>query len=258
MLTLNACQSRSTAASSNRTAPVSGTAALISQIRTQLVEIPAGRYQMGSSLGDADDELPVHWVEVPGFRLSRHEITASQFAVFERSTGRASGGGLVSNHDHPALNISWDDAIAFIEWLNQIGSVRYRLPTEAEWEYAARAGTTSRYWWGDEYQADFLNGTGVSGDDRWLETAPVGSFPANGFGLHDMLGNVWEWTLDCYEPTYAGAPADGSATEDQPACGRVLRGGSWSDTPIWLRTATRNWFDRGERFDYVGFRLAAD
>jgi formylglycine-generating enzyme required for sulfatase activity len=232
--------------------------ALLAELRQQMVDIPAGHFEMGNDLGHADDELPVHRVDVRRFQLSRHEVTGRQFAVFARATGRTRGAAAAEESDHPATNISWDDAVAFIAWVNGSGVQQYRLPTEAEWEYAARAGTATRFWWGDEFQAGYVNGAGVSGNDRWAETAPVGSFPANPFGLHDILGNVWEWTADCYTPNYERAQPDGSAARGEQDCGRVLRGGSWSDTPLWLRSATRNWFDRGERFDYVGFRLASD
>ena len=150
------------------------------------------------------------------------------------------------------------DAAAFIDWLHGFGALQYRLPSEAEREYAARCGSASGYWWGEAYEPAFVNGSGLGGADRWAETAPVGSLSPNGYGLYHVLGNVWEWTTDCYFPDYGGAPDDGSARRGEETCGRVLRGGSWSDTPVWLRTSTRNWFDRTERFDYVGFRLAAD
>jgi len=230
--------------------------ALLAGIREQLVRIPAGRFTMGSASGTGEDEHPAREVFVRSFHLARVEVTAAQYAVFADATGRTAAAS--SGESHPAVNVSWDDARAFIEWLNALGGDHYRLPTEAEWEYAARAGTTTTYWWGDTFDAELLNGTGVHGKDRWLETAPVGQFPPNDFGLQDMLGNVWEWTADCYYPNYEGAPTDSSARSGEAACGRVLRGGSWSDRAEWLRLAARNWFDATDRFDYVGLRLAHD
>lgn len=213
---------------------------------------------MGSESGTAEDEMPVREVAVRAFRMSRFEVTAAQYAAFVAATGRVPAAVAPGSELLPAVNVSWDDAQAFIAWLNAWGGERYRLPSEAEWEYAARGGSATAYWWGDAFEPHRLNGTGVHGQDRWMEVAPAGQFAANPFGLHDMLGNVWEWTADCYYPDYEGAPADGSARTDDPACGRVLRGGSWSDTALWLRSATRNWFESGERFDYIGFRLAQD
>ncbi len=231
---------------------------VIAEIRSQMIEIPSGHFRMGSEAGAAEDEMPARDVSVRAFRLSRFEVTAAQYAAFAAATGRMQAVVLPEAASLPAVNVSWDDAQAFIAWLNALSGESFRLPTEAEWEYAARAGSPAAYWWGDAFAADRVNGTGIHGRDRWLEAAPVGQFAANPFELHDMLGNAWEWTADCYFPDYAGAPSDGTARAGEPACGRVLRGGSWSDTAAWLRTATRNWFESGERFDYIGFRLAQD
>ncbi len=232
--------------------------ALLDEIQDEMLAIPAGTFQMGSTSGIGEDEHPAHRVSLRAFHLSRFEITRAQYQVFLRAMGRSAEKGPTDGSDHPAVNVSWDDAQRFISWLNGSSGEGYRLPTEAEWEYAARAGSATEYSWGDLFERDYLNGTGVGGHDQWLETAPVGRFPANAFGLHDMLGNVWEWTADCYHPDYENAPVDGSAHTGEETCGRVLRGGSWSDIPAWLRTATRNWFDRGDHFDYVGLRLARD
>lgn len=222
-----------------------------------MVTIPAGRFLMGNPPGVAEDEHPQHEVAVRSFRLGRFEVTAAHFAKFAEATGHAMA-VQYGEGDYPAINVSWEDAQLFVRWLNGISGEQYRLPTEAEWEYAARAGSTSTYPWGEAFDATLLNGTGRHGRDQWLEVAPTGQFSPSAFGLYDMLGNVWEWTQDCYRPDYSGAPADGSSLEVEPGCGRVLRGGSWSDRAEWLRPATRNWFDAGDRFDYVGFRLAAD
>ncbi len=231
-------------------------AALLDEIRAQMVTIPAGRFRMGSLFAAAEDEQPVHEVALRSFRLARFEVTAAQFAVFAVASGRKAK--LPADPLQPAVNVSWDDAHAFVDWLNGLSGESYRLPTEAEWEYAARAGSTTAYWWGDAFEPERLNGTGMHGRDRWPEIAPVGQFAPNAFGLYDMLGNVWEWTTDCYHSSYEGAPIDGSARSGAAACGRVLRGGSWSDQAEWLRSATRNWFDAADSFDYIGLRLAHD
>lgn len=159
-----------------------------------------------------------------------------------------------------------ENAVAYPEWLSKETGKQYRLPSEAEWEYAARAGTETRYWWGDEIQQDGkvwanCNGCGSEWDNK--KTAPVGSFNANPFGLHDTAGNVWEWVQDCWHDSYEAErrPDDGKAREpDKPAaCGRrVIRGGSWSNVPRNLRSADRDWNIPGLRNYYRGFRLAQD
>jgi formylglycine-generating enzyme required for sulfatase activity len=157
------------------------------------------------------------------------------------------------------INVSWDDARVYAAWLSKQTGKRYRLPTEAEWEYAARAGTATAYWWGDEIRQDSkvwancYEGCGSRWDGKQM--APVGSFRASPFGLYDTAGNVWEWVQDCWHNGYQGAPSDGSAwgAGGRAGCGRrVLRGGSWCIIPAPLRSAYR--------YDYfgLGFRLAQD
>ena len=165
----------------------------------------------------------------------------------------------------PVINVSWDDATAYAAWLSQQTGKKYRLPTEAEWEYAARAGSTTKYPWGDEASRDFANygkdeccGGLAMGKDQWENTAPVGSFSANAFGLHDMHGNVWEWVQDCYHSSYEGAPVDGAAREQCDSSSRVLRGGSWIDYPTGVRSANRVG-NSASITDYsYGFRLTQD
>ena len=155
------------------------------------------------------------------------------------------------------INVSWEDATAYAEWQSAETGERYRLPSEAEWEYAARAGTTTAYSWGAEIGQNRANcnGCGSRWDDE--QTAPAGSFAANAWGLHDMHGNVTEWVEDCWHDSYARAPADGSAWTRGGDCGRrVLRGGSWGNDPRILRSADRDWFVVGFGIATVGFRLA--
>jgi len=235
--------------------PAEGDGRVVAEsMAASMVRIPSGRFVMGSDAGLAEDEHPAHEVEVRAFSLSRYEVTFEQYTAFAAATARPVSAA--AHPGHPAINISWDDAQAFVSWLNALSGAQYRLPSEAEWEYAARAGSRSAYWWGDEFIAQNVNGSGSQ--DGWAETSPVGSFTQNPFGLYDMLGNVWEWTADCYHADYTGASGHSAPRSGPETCGRVLRGGSWSDTAIWLRSATRNWFDRSDRFDYVGFRLAHD
>ena len=171
--------------------------------------------------------------------------------------------------NRPVISVSWDDVQEFIAWLNARTDGGYRLPTESEWEYAARAGSESLYSWGDEIGVNRANCRGCGSEWDNTETAPVGSFPANAWGLHDMHGNVWEWTEDCvnivflYDHNYEGAPDDGSAwlEEGNRTCNvRVIRGGSWGNNPWFLRSANRGRGGRSARYfgDHRGFRLARD
>ena len=162
--------------------------------------------------------------------------------------------------------VSWEDAKAYVAWLSRIAGERYRLPSEAEWEYAARAGTQTAHWWGEEEsgQCARANGAdaskGYSGtidcSDGHSHTAPVGSFRANAWGLHDVLGNVGEWTEGCWNASYRSAPSDGSAWEDWDCNVRVLRGGFWDYEPKYLRSAIRGRSNTGYRFNNSGFRVA--
>jgi formylglycine-generating enzyme required for sulfatase activity len=162
------------------------------------------------------------------------------------------------------INVNWEDAVAYADWLSQQTGNAYRLPSEAEWEYAARAGSTTRYSWGDDsdqYGGGWANCNGCG--SRWdnKQTAPVGSFGANGFGLSDMAGNVWEWIQDCWHESYRNAPLDGSAwlEDDKGDCSaRVIRGGSWGSTLKFLRPAERHWGHPAKRNGTLGFRLAQD
>ncbi len=222
-----------------------------------MVLIPAGAFQMGCSPGDGDcseDEKPPHRVKVKAFRMGQYEVTQAQWrAVMGVNPSRFQG------DDRPVETVSWDDIQTFLQRLNAgHAGPPYRLPSEAEWEYAARAGIQTPYWWGKDLGADHANCYGCGG--RWdkQETAPVGSFPANPFGLHDTAGNVWEWVADCWHETYRGAPADGSAwLNNCPESRRVLRGGSWDYYPRLVRVSTRFRYDIGYRSD-SGLRLAQD
>src|SRR5262249_10151634 len=158
----------------------------------------------------------------------------------------------------PAINVSWDDAKTYVAWLSRTTGRTYRLLSEAYWEYAARAGTTTAYWWGDDITKGgqaMANCRSCGSEWDGERTAPVGSFPANPFGLHDMHGNVWEWVEDCYHENYNQAPTDGSAWTTGNCAGRVVRGGSWVDNPEFLRSAIRGRSTAGNRFNDLGFRV---
>ena len=228
----------------------------------EMVVVPAGRFQMGCVSGRdcRDDERPVHGVEVASFALSKHEITFDEYDTFVQATGhrRPSDRGW-GRGGRPVINVFWEDAEAYAAWLSRETGEEYRLPSESEWEYAARAGTTTRYSWGQGVGRNRANcdGCGSWWDDE--RTAPTGSFVANGWGLHDMHGNVWEWVADCWHENYERAPRDGSAWTSGGDCGRrVLRGGAWIDSPTSLRSADRLRTPRGgpRILDFIGFRVA--
>jgi formylglycine-generating enzyme required for sulfatase activity len=295
-----------------------GTAFRDCQDCPEMVVLPAGSFTMGSSaeekswaashgstMGSVADEAPQHQVSLPSFALGKYDVTRGEYATFARETEYPAGDGCGSgraifkwekdpkvtwenpgyaqtNRD-PIVCVSWQDARAYIAWLNRkahrggaaSANGPYRLPSEAEWEYAARAGTTTKFYWGDDDAAAPVhawfnansgceNVTGLFCDHG--QTHRVGAKPPNAFGLYDMAGNVWQWTEDCYDNSYAGIPADGRANEapssDPKAkdgrgnCLRVDRGSSWM-FPAWLlRSATRERNPADYRNDIMGFRIA--
>jgi formylglycine-generating enzyme required for sulfatase activity len=156
----------------------------------------------------------------------------------------------------PVIHVTWDDAQAYVAWFSRMTGAPYRLLTEAEWEYAARAGSPSAYIWGDEIGKGNANCKGCG--SRWdgNQTSPVGSFAANAFGLYDMAGDVWQWVQDCYHPDFDGAPTDGSAWVVGDCNGRVARGGSWDDFATYLRSAARVRVTFDDRNGDLGFRIA--
>ena len=225
----------------------------------EMVVIPGGRFLMGcvSDRDCADNEKPVHEVTIGAFALSKYEVTFEEYDRFTAATGRErvndEGWG---RGRRPVINISWEDAAAYTLWLSAQTGMNYRLPSEAEWEYAARAGSEEKYSWGNEIGHDRANcaGCGSLWDNE--KTAPVGSFSANGWGLHDMHGNVWEWVQDCYNDNYRGAPADGSAWASGDCSFRIRRGGSWLNSPKILHLSKRSKVRLKDRNYVVGFRIA--
>ena len=225
----------------------------------EMVWIPAGTFRMGDIQGGGDDdEQPVHSVSVKKFAMGRYEVTFAEYDKFAQATGRNKpsdqGWG---RGNRPVINVSWNDATAYTEWLSEQTGKKYRLPTEAEWEYAARAGSETKYWWGNEIGSNRANcGINYCGDN-FEYTAPVGSFAANAFGLYDTVGNVWEWTCSEYENRYKGKEkhclSNNSAKSDSLF---VLRGGSWGSNARGTRSASRYRFSRADHFWNYGFRLA--
>ncbi len=261
----------------------------------QMVAIPAGKFLMGSPAhepGRFDSEGPQHVVTLKAFALGKFDVTSDEFLAFLRASRyqpkpcnpilnlgwKVEGRDLAypPSQDEPprwpAVCLSWQDAQAYVAWLNiQVKAAHpvlanragpYRLPSESEWEYAARAGTNTSRWWGDDIgKANAnCNGCGSEWDNHVL--SPVDAFAPNPFGLLGMLGNAWQWTGDCWHPDYIGAPADGSAWTQANCAKHVLRGGAWNNVPIFIRSASRNGaaYDATD-FDYSSlssFRVARD
>ena len=228
----------------------------------EMIGIPTGTFEMGDLSGDGNsDERPVREVTFrTPFAISKFEVTFDDYDRFAKAEGRPlpndEGWGRGSR---PVINVSWEDANAYADWLSEQTGKQYRLPTEAEWEYAARAGTTTRFPWGNNRARGRANcrDCGSEWDDK-RRTAPVGSFEKNPWELRDTAGNVWEWTEDCWHEDYAGAPTDGSAWLDSSAgdCSlRVKRGGSWYSASKGIRSANRDSLKPGLRTDNTGFRL---
>ena len=230
----------------------------------ELVVIPAGRFRMGCVSGRdcQNDERPVHEVEVPSFALGVYEVTFEEYDRFAQATRRARPTDYWSwgRGGRPVIGVSWEDATAYAVWLSEETGEEYRLPSESEWEYAARAGSTTRYTWGHDIGRNRANCDGCRSPwdhrDR-RSTAPVGSFAANAWSLYDVHGNVTEWVQDCWHENYARAPRDGSAWTTGGNCSRrVARGGSWHESRRFLRSATRYRLDAEFRDSYLGFRVA--
>lgn len=244
-----------------------------------MVKVEPGSFLMGAPESERnrdDDEGPVHEVSIASpFAIARFETTWSEWEAcmddgacalpagnsFPEGSGWGKG-------QRPVLNVSWNDAQTYVDWLSDRSGRQYRLPAEAEWEYAARAGVQSRYQFGDDAKtlcrvangadlATNFNNRNDCYDHIGRETAPVGSYEANAFGLSDMIGNLWEWTEDCWNRSYDGAPVSGEVRTTGDCSQGVIRGGSWGSYSHMLRFATRQGLDRSYRGHEVGFRVAA-
>ncbi|MDX2145452.1 MAG: SUMF1/EgtB/PvdO family nonheme iron enzyme [Rhodospirillaceae bacterium] len=273
----------------------------------ELVVIPAGRFAMGSPAGEperegltesnAEDERPVHDVTIARpIAMGRYEITYGEFAAFAEDTKLAAGekcwvlGGpgpvfeetlgkswrdplFAQAERQPVVCVNWDEAKAYADWLSKRTGQRYRLPTDAEWEYAARGGTTTARYWGDGRDqacahanvrdVSFSEATGLKDDlfdcrDGFVHSAPVGSFKPNAFGLFDMIGNAAEWTADCHAANYRNATTDGTARPDKPGCLRAFRAGGFSNTPSAQRAANRVRSPADSRRSNLGFRVVRE
>jgi formylglycine-generating enzyme required for sulfatase activity len=244
----------------------------------EMVMISGGTFKMGDIQGGGDsDEKPVHNVSIDKFAMGKFEVTNAEFVKFLNAVKRRGDNnepwfetkaedsdshitGSVGNfkietsyENHPMIEVSWYGATAYAKWLSDQTGKKYRLPTEAEWEYAARAGTTTKYWWGNDIGNNHAvcDGCGSKWDNK--STAPVGSFAANKFGLYDTSGNVWEWTCSEYTDKYTSK--EKVCLDKNSNKNRVLRGGSWYNLPGYVRTASRSWDTPDGRVDYYGFRV---
>jgi formylglycine-generating enzyme required for sulfatase activity len=230
------------------------------EVCPEMVVIPAGTFMMGSPEGEgADNERPQHEVTIPEpLAVGRYEVTFDEWEACVVDGGcdghRPDDEGW-GRGNRPVIKVSWNHAQSYVDWLSEETGEDYRLLSEAEWEYAARAGTTTKYWWGDDISPEKAN-YGAIQDIGPKKTTPVGSYPANPWGLFDVHGNVWEWVEDCWNDSYQGAPADGSAWTTGDCSRRVLRGGSWFIDPEFLRAALRTWNNPDFRYSDRGFRVA--
>ncbi|WP_106853265.1 SUMF1/EgtB/PvdO family nonheme iron enzyme [Caballeronia novacaledonica] len=227
-----------------------------------LIPLSSGSFTMGSN-NDDPAEKPPHKVSIGrAFAIGKYEVTVEQWNACADAGActrvAPEGESATPPGNAPMRNVSWDDAQVYVKWLSKVGGKPYRLPTEAEWEYAARGGTQSTYWWGDQMK----KGTADCKDcgDPYKPDSPttVGSFAANPYGLYDMNGSVWEWVADCWHSSYKSAPVDGRAWDDPSCSVRVIRGGSWREGASYMQSATRFKYSSSVRQSQNGFRVARD
>jgi formylglycine-generating enzyme required for sulfatase activity len=209
---------------------------------------------MGSNLDPS--ETPVHGVSIKPFAISKALVTVRTWSQCVAAKACPSV-ATEENEDAPVTNVSFNDAQQFVAWLSRETRMDFRLPTEAEWEYAARGGTRTKYWWGDDIRPGMVNCKGCSGDQNARQTSKVEDSKPNPFGLYDMGGNVAQWVADCWHKNYQGAVADGSAWLDSNSCiFHVIRSGSWRNGPNDVRSASRDYYDGRIRYPTHGFRVA--
>ena len=214
---------------------------------------------MGSTAGDPS-EKPPHRVTISApFAIGKTEVTVEQWnACADINACAKLSAENSATKNAPARDLSWDDAQSYVKWLSKVTGKNYRLPTEAEWEYADRAGTTTKYWWGDQMRKGVANCKDCGDPYHANAPEPVGSFAANPNGLLDMNGGVWEWVSDCWHNSYQGAPTDGQSWDAQGCNMRVIRGGSWREGNDYMLSSTRFKYSSSVRQSQNGFRVAKD
>ena len=233
----------------------------------EMVVIPAGRFRMGAIFGGGDpDEKPIRWVSITRpFAMGKYEVTFEEYDRFCEATGREKPkdgrrwfGPLSQDWGRgrmPVMNVSWEDAAAYAKWLSDQTGRKYRLPSEAEWEFAARGGKDTPFWWGGTVGQNRANCKGCGSKWDKKKAAPAGSFAANPYGLFDTAGNVWEWCLDTWHDSYDNAPTDGSPWLGGDDTRRVQRGGSFGSKPRYIRSSARGRGAPDGQYVYLGFRV---
>jgi formylglycine-generating enzyme required for sulfatase activity len=225
-----------------------------------MVPIKPGSFMMGDNHGDRSEQ-PEHRVTLQRpFAIGRFEVTLAQWMTCVNVGGCSytPDMGAGSDPQTPVRNVSWTDAQKYLSWLKATTGKPYRLPTEAEWEYATRAGTNTRYWWGNQMVPGHANCQGCGGEWDRDTPAKVGSFTPNPFGLYDTSGSVWEWVSDCWHKSYQGAPTNGESW-DEPSCQEhVVRGGAWRNDTTYIHSASRFFYGTDVRYLLHGFRVARD
>jgi len=221
----------------------------------EMIQIPAGRFKMGSRR-PFHSEYPEIKIKIQSYAISKYEITFQDYLLFTQDTDRA------VPHDEnwgkgkqPVINVRWQDANDYSQWLSKQTGHQYRLPSEREWEYAAKAGKNSKYWWGNQLGSNHANCSSCGSSWDGQSPAPVGSFPANPFGLHDMVGNVMEWSHTCYHSNYKDAPKSENLWSKGDCNQRIVRGGSFSSYKKELRMSKRRPFNPKARSNQLGFRV---
>ncbi len=223
-----------------------------------LVHIPEGSFTMGQGAREPE-ALPAHQVKLRGFVLGQFPVTVAEWKLCLAEHGCPDMPRMAAVEDRtPVHNLSWDDTQQYLAWLSHRSGRKYRLPTESEWEYAARGGTTTRYWWGNEVGVALANCLQCGGRQDVHVPLPVDAFKPNAFGLYDMLGGVAQWVGDCWFPNYQGAPADGAARVARGCMQRVLRGGSFRAGRDEIEVTSRGNYDVPVRYIANGFRVARD
>ncbi|WP_050422517.1 SUMF1/EgtB/PvdO family nonheme iron enzyme [Bradyrhizobium tropiciagri] len=218
----------------------------------EMVSLQGGSFSMGSN--DDPSERPIRKVTVKPFAMGKYPVTVREWNAC--AAAKACGFTASGKDDVPVTNVSWSDAKQYLTWLAEATKKAYRLPSEAEWEYAARGGTQSKYWWGDQMQSGHAGCKDCGGDAAAEQPVKVGSLKPNPFGLYDMGGGVDQWVEDCWHRNYQGAPADGSVWSGGDCASHVIRSGSWKNDARYVRPANRDNYDTNVRYPTHGFRVA--